>query len=242
MNFFKNKKNLIITGICALAVIIISVLSVIIWNGAQVPAPEVKFYGFSEEINLDNYLPLAQAKQMVNSLGGVAVQVDCAKIFKNGEVVSVSQNAAKKDETEILVDASALGIGDGFIKVSEAENKLGKIANVHESKLIVFLDEEVNVFDNFYTFEMISLLLRDAPEEDIINALITLPYTITNDDNIIITYTDPDIDLGFQTEMYSAQIGSDNEINKPLIVAGEGESDKNHTIVRVYNEYSAKTS
>lgn len=250
MKLFVNKyKNLyIISGIVLAIVLIIGILSFALWNKQITKAPGVVFYGFQSEISLEDYLPLNEANKMLSEHDGIAVQVNSNVAYAKGEYKNTSASVCTYDhgtfsiDCDILNKTFGLSLPSGKMSASIIANRTNKSLKVYDDKLVVFLSngDEINVFDNYYTFEMISLKLREAPAEDFQNALITLPYEVTDGSSYIAKYTDPDLDLGLQTSLYGEQGSGVNCDDKPIIVAGEGNNKKNHTVIRVYNEYSAK--
>ena len=74
---------------------------------------------------------------------------------------------------------------------------------------------------------------------------VEMPTSIGNNSNISYKFSNPDVDLGLQTEIYSELLREcerSASSSRPVIVAGEGESPDNHTVIRVFNEYQAKIS
>ncbi len=266
--FFKTPGNYIVAGIAAVLVAVITLTSVFI-GGCGIDRPSdptteprkeedsgVIFYGFSKNIDYSAYLPLATAEKLLKDNNGIAFQAEKTIVYAGGGFKDVSgaigdgslcsyANKTMTVDAGLLSTATGLDCGSGKASLDDVAKKLGKDAFIYENKLCVLLDKGsgANVFDNYYTFEMISLKLRNAPQEDFDNALMNLPETVSNGDGYTVKYTDPDLELGLSTELYSlCGYGSDLETNKsmPVIVAGEGRNKNNHTLIRVYNKYSAK--
>ncbi len=269
-SFFKDPGHYFVGGIAVLLVAVMVLTSVFIGGcngnsgGPSKSEPKkeeevgVIFYGFSENIDYSKYLPENLAESLLKDYNGIAFQVDKNMICVNGEYKDVSGilgegsfcTYADKTMTvnaDLLSNATGIDCGTGSVTLNDVANKLGKEAFIYENKLCVLLDKGsgTNVFDNYYTYEWISMKLRNAREENFDNALINLPDTVTNGDGLVIKYTDSDLELGLSTELYGLQgYGAEALVNKtmPVIVAGEGRNNNNHTLIRVYNRYSAKTA
>lgn len=215
----------------------------------------MKYYGFREKIDYGKYLPLYRAEKMLEKYNGIAFQAGKGTGYYNGKFNDISfvsgdkgvvfpENGVLYVDCDSFFRVTGINIGKGNIKVGDAAEKLCKEVFVYEDKLAVFLDRGsgVNVFDNYYTFEMISLKLRNAPAEDFDNALMELPPYVSNGINNTVVYSDPDLELGLATTLYSLQNSGKEKPSRPRLAAGEGKNDDNHTVIRVYNEYSAKTA
>ncbi|MBO4364060.1 MAG: hypothetical protein J5912_06750 [Clostridia bacterium] len=258
---FKNPKFWIVAGVAVVLAAAIVTVSLVLWKHDKGGTPGVKFYGFTDLIDYKDYVPEAQANSLL-AHGGLAFEAGAPNIYKDGAYADVSGSVsegnpvASYSDGVMSVNADLLGsltgtdCGSGTVTLADVASKLNKDAYIYENRLCVLLDKglDVSVFDNYYTFEWISLKLRGAGTEDLENALVTLPYTVSNGENYVVRYTDSDLELGLSTEIYAAQgYGKsdgvlDARTERPRIVAGEGENKKNHTLVRVYNEYSAKTA
>lgn len=259
-SIFKKPAFYIIAAAALLVVAGIVTAVMLLWKGNDEKGePGMKFYGFGDRVDYSSYLPQTLSDDMLTGYNGIAFQQDKRMIYYDGMYHDL-EGSMGEDESLVTYDSgkmtvncdllkavSGIDAGSGSQDLDAVAAKLGKEAFVYENKLCVLLDKGsgVNVFDSFYTFEMISLNLRKAPVEDFENALMMLPETVSNGSNLFIAYTDSDLELGLSTELYGLQ-GYGNSIgytkDMPLIVAGEGESASNHTIVRVYNKYSAKTA
>lgn len=117
---------------------------------------------------------------------------------------------------------------------------------VYDDKLAVFSYEAdfADTFSDIYTLEALALRLKGAEEADIINAFITLPNFISNGTTNSVYYTEPNLNLGVQTEIYGLQLadydtGYEKVSPAPMIVAGQGEDGANYTLIRVFNSSQA---
>ena len=265
--FLPDVRTLLVIGAGAALVAVISVVSVLIGgcgktddnSGAGTKKEEesgVIFYGFSEKTDYSKYLPLKLAEELLKNYDGIAFQAEKQTVYTDGEYKDVSgllgenslcsyENKVMSVNADLLTSATGKDCGSGTLTLDAVAEKLGKEAFIYENKLCVLLDKGsgANVFDSYYTFEMISMRLRNAPQEDFDNALINLPDTVSNGAGYTAKYTDPDLELGLSTELYGIQgYGNEAENTKsmPVIVAGEGSNKNNHTLIRVFNRYSAK--
>ena len=266
--FFRDPKTYIVACMAVALIAIISVTALLI-GGCNIGTPAgptaepkkeeesgVIFYGFPEKIDYSSYLPLNVAESILKQYNGLAFQLDKTTVYANGEFKDITEKLGDRTlctygdkvmgvHADVLSDVTGVDCGTGYVVLDNIALRLNKDAFLYENKLCVLLDKGsgLDVFDDYYTFEMISLRLRNAPQEDFDNALMNLPDTVTNGEGYTVKYTDSDLELGLSTELYSLQgYGTGVEQNKvmPVIVAGEGRFDNNHTLVRVYNRYSAK--
>ncbi len=271
--FFTNSANYVVAGVALILIAAIVLSSLAIGgcagkNGGKtaVPTSEPKkeedpgviFYGFTDKIDYSAYTPAALADKLLKNFNGIAFQEGKQKVYVNGEYRDVSGVIGDKSictysDKVMTVDAGLLGsatgldCGSGNVTLDAVAEKLGKEAFIYEKKLCVLLDKGsgANVFDDYYTFEMISMLIRDAEQENLDNALVNLPDTVSNNSGYTVKYTDSDLELGLSTEIYGTQgYGKGLETGKtmPVIIAGEGRNSENHTLIRVFNRYSAKTA
>lgn len=259
MKFYRKKK--IITAFLALTLSVTTLASCkkeVPASKEDLPETGVVCYGFSEPVKYDDYLPVAEANRILKESEAVAFRVNSQTGYYGGEYKDYSGEAGAEEyvfsmnkDRKITVNTDLFAKLTGLSQVSgstpeEMAASVGKTLITHENKLFIFAKAgtDINEFDNFYSFEIIDLILRNAPEEDITNALITLPSEVTNNSNLTLKYSDSDLDLGLATTLYALQgYNATNTTLKtcPKIVAGEGRDANSHTVVRVYNEYQAKT-
>ena len=260
-NVFRSPKFWIVAGVAVVLVAAIVTVSLVLWKHDKGGTPGVKFYGFTNLIDYADYVPEKQAESLL-AHGGLAFEAGAPNIYKDGAYADVSGSVNADNPLSTYADgvmsvnADLLGsvigadCGGGTKSLNEVAEKLGKDAYIYENRLCVLLDKglDVSVYDNYYTFEWISMKLRGVGPEDLENALVTLPQTVSNGGSYTVRYTDPDLELGLSTEIYAA-LGYGKldgalaaRTERPRIVAGEGENKKNHTLVRVYNGFSAKTA
>ena len=241
----KYKKQILLGAIMVVVVALIVTVTMLIFRKFKGDELDVgvKYYGFVENPVLEEYLPLEKANSMLKEKNGIALKKSAATVYVNGEYKDTEtpiMNEKGQIDLAVLSKISGQDYGKNKVSAEEFSDISKKNLKVYENKLYVFLDEaeDVSVFDNYYTFEAIDMKLRKASDEDFKNALMNLPSEIKSK-NTIVKYTDPDLDLGLQTEMYSSLR---EEKDGLIFVAGQGENDGNSTIVRVFNEYSAKTA
>ncbi|MBQ3894764.1 MAG: hypothetical protein II739_05515, partial [Clostridia bacterium] len=260
-NVFRSPKFWIVAGVAVVLVAAIVTVSLVLWKHDKGGVPGVKFYGFTNLIDYADYVPEKQAESLL-AHGGLAFEAGAPNIYKDGAYADVSGSVNADNPLSTYADgvmsvnADLLGsvigadCGGGTKPLNEVAEKLGKDAYMYENRLCVLLDKglDVSVYDNYYTFEWISMKLRGVDTVDLENALVTLPQTVSNGGSYTVRYTDPDLELGLSTEIYAA-LGYGKldgalaaRTERPRIVVGEGENKKNHTLVRVYNGFSAKTA
>lgn len=191
------------------------------------------------------FLPENAIRAMFDEKGGAAYLKDAGIFYKNGEYL-------QSDAAPCVYENGALYITTdeyGKQTAEELASSLGAEYVVYDEKLAVFSYKKdfADVFSDIYTLEALSLRLAGADEADIVNAFITLPNFISNGTTNSVFYTEPNLQLGVQTEIYGAQLdGFDTGYEKvdkaPMIVAGQGESGLNNTLVRVFNSAQACTA
>ena len=189
-------------------------------------------------VDYTQFLPKQAINKMFDDKGGFAYLLDAEIYYADGEY-KTSSVAACISENDVL-----------YIQVPEYGKKtpeeLATILQcnyvVYDSKLVIFSykDDFVNTFEDVYTLEALAMYLRGAGEADIANAFITLPNFVSNDANNSIYYTEPNLNLGLQTQIYSLQMegydtGFEQVADGPMIVAGQGRDEHNNTVVRVFN-------
>lgn len=223
----------------------------VLWKKYGNPSKNVTFYGFTEDIDFTTYLPAERAKALIDSGNGIALDEGSTRYYANGAFGELSGSPLISENGVLMIDGALLSgingvsLGNEKYTLSDAAAAMDKNYTVYEDKLVVFTDRTmvINAFDNYYTLEMMSMCLRGAAAEDMQNALMMLPSRIGNGTNLSIHYTDPNLELGLQTTLYDLQartVNAEEAAGGPEIVAGEGKSEKNHTIIRVYNKFQSK--
>ncbi|MBR6935127.1 MAG: hypothetical protein IKH41_06530 [Clostridia bacterium] len=199
------------------------------------PAPDYLSYtGFGPVTTLlgvDNVLALYKDVKLAYYRAGLT---------ETGEALLKEESGLKLNVTEC---AKMLGREDsrGWIDaVSGAQVASDLTVTVYDGRMaVITLPENApDTFNDLYTLEYLSLMLRGAADEDKLNAFITLPSKVSNGTNTVY-YTAPDLNLGLQTNLYYAQMGDANVTAGPAIVAGQGKADGNYTLVRVFNRQQA---
>ena len=176
----------------------------------------------------------------------IALYKDSDLVYYRAGLTRTDAPLLTGEEGALKIDASAvaalLGKTDdrGVLDVKSGSTVAGLVATVYYDRMLVLTEEgkAPDTFNDIYTLEYLSLLLREADEDDVKNAFITLPSTVTAGTNTVY-YTAPDLNLGLQTNLYYAQIGDATVTAGPSLVAGQGRADGNYTLVRVFNAQQA---
>lgn len=211
--------------------------SAVVWR--TVAAPDYTQY--LNPANISRALTGTDA--IVIALNGQKAWVDGA--YKDGvSGVLARENGELKVSGSVLSDLSGKSVQDG--DVYAAARAMGMNAEVFDKKLVLFYSGDktpLSSFEDCYTMEALWLELTNASEEDRVNALITLPSLISNGESFASYYTDPNISLAVQTNVYYAALGdNDAAATGPALVVGEGKQADNHTLVRVLNRQQITTS
>ena len=144
--FFKRQIAIILAVVSAVCAVLSGC------SGGQTEFEEVKgvkFYGFSNEIDYNDYLPLAVANAMLEKYEGIAFQKDGKVAYFNGEFKDISEELGERSvvvesDDGLCVDGgwfahfTGLSVGDGNIEVNAAAEKIGREALVYKDKLVVF--------------------------------------------------------------------------------------------------------
>ena len=170
----------------------------------------------------------------------LVMSINSSTVFFNGEYSSISdnENLLVFEDGRFLCISSFLNqlLDTNFTEERIDVAELGyEVINYEDMMCIINMgDGEISLFDDLYTIEALNIRLQGMGEEEIENAFVDLPYLITNGKNTAVFYTEPNLNLGIQTEIYSNQFRKDD--TRPEIVAGEGKYKDNSTLVRVFNK------
>lgn len=191
------------------------------------------------------FLPENAINAMFDENGGCAYLKDADIFYQNGEYKNIDTPACVYEDGKLYITTNEYGKQTA----EELAASMGAEYVVYDQKLAVFSYKKdfADVFSDIYTLEALSLRLSGAKEADIVNAFITLPNFVSNGTTNSVFYTEPNLQLGLQTEIYGLQLdGYDTGYEKvdkaPMIVAGQGESNTNNTLVRVFNNAQACTA
>lgn len=196
------------------------------------------------------YLNPAVISRALKDTDAIVVALNGKKAWVGGAYKDGVTDALTRETGELQVSGSVLSglsgksVSDG--DVYAAARAMGMSAEVFDKKLVLFYSGDtapLSAFDDCYTMEALWLELTDASETDRVNALITLPALISNGESFASYYTDPNISLAVQTDVYYAALGdNDAAATGPALVVGEGKHADNHTLVRVLNRQQITTS
>ncbi len=170
----------------------------------------------------------------------LVMNVDTSKVYYNGEYLSYSdiENLLVFEDGRFFCNSAIINqlLDKSFSSERVALEDLGyEVLNYNDRMCIVNMgNKDISFFENLYTAEALYLRLSDKDQVDIENAFIDLPYLISNDRNNAVFYSEPNLNLGIQTEIYAHQMNKEDL--RPEFVVGEGEYDDNSTLVRVFNK------
>lgn len=191
-------------------------------------------------------------RKMAGMAGAITVAKDGTFYYRDGAYGRMEARVfIVNDEGEIYIDAEQLGklLGDsnarGYVKPERAGEIFNLNVTMYEGKMAVFTPKDVpepSAFTSLYTFEALYLRLISANETELKNAFIDLPVLVSDGKANTVFYSAPDLNLGLQTTVYYDQLGEAEVALAPKIVAGQGESSENNTLVRVFNEQECCTA
>ncbi len=197
------------------------------------------------------YATAARIKEVLGNRTTYAFTLSGAKYYNNGELKEGGKTVVKQDESgNIWIRGEAISSFAGKADIAdgtpeEVAKALGMGVAVYDNKLVLFYEgnEPLHTYNDLYTYEAMYLYMKDASEEEIVNAFIDLPDKISNNTSNSVFYTAPDLNLGIQTSVYYAQMGQMNGLGvAPSLVAGEGRHADNFTTVRVFNRQQMCTA
>lgn len=221
-------------------------------KAAEIPAAGTQnaVYAKSETPDFGQYMNDKNIERALTGKGCVAIAAGGSKAWVSDGYVACKSVPLDLDGRKLTVNAAALSdlvgktvTGDSIDAVAAS---LGMNYVIYENELALFYPGDtspLDTFNNYYTLEALRLNLVEAGESDIANAFIDLPSVISNNKNYAAYYTSPDISLAVQTDVYYRQLGDNAAVaTGPAIVAGEGRSADNHTLVRVLNRQQICTA
>lgn len=241
----KPNKKVVITA-SAICVVLIAVIAALILFLGRDKTTLIK--GKYSEQSLPDYtvfIPANAIKQMFDGQGGYAFYDNADIYFENGEYKTSDIPKCVSENGVLYITTDEYGRKTP----QEFAEAIGSEYVIYDNRLAVFSYKKdfVDVFSDIYTLEAFTLYLKGAGEADIVNAFITLPNFITNGTTNSVYYTEPNLHLGIQTEIYSAAMDGfateyESVPKAPVIAAGQGNSKTNNTLVRVFNEEQACTA
>lgn len=191
------------------------------------------------------FLPQNAIQAMFDGNGGRAYYDGASIYYENGEYKTADVPPCAVEDDILYITTEQYGKKSA----EELAAAMGAEYVVYDGKLAVFSYRKdfADTFSDIYTLEALSLRLKGAQEADIVNAFITLPNFISNGTTNAVYYTEPNLNLGVQTEIYGLQLndydtGYEKVSQAPMIVAGQGEDGANNTLIRVFNTSQACTS
>lgn len=219
--------------------------------------PDVRFDSYPSA-SLPDYAQYINANRIQTVLSGtntLTATLGGVKIYRGANIYNGWSAMVDKEDGTLVVNLDMIGkvmhkgISGGYVSPFDAAEALHMNVLVYDEKLVMFYegDEPLDLYDDLYTLEAMYLYMIEASEEDIVNAFIDLPDVVSNGSNTAIYYTTPDLNLGIQTSVYYAQIGTNVTVGPRLVVGegrflGDSKNEANHTVVRVYNEQQAMTA
>lgn len=240
----KKQRSIIIISACMAVIIIAGAIASYLLFADRTKTVEDRF-ARQPLMDYTQFLPEQAIKNMFNDKGGFAYLLNADIYLANGEYKSSSVKQCVLENDTLYIDVPEYG--------KKTPKELADILQcnyvIYDNKLVVFSYKNnfVNTFTDVYTLEALVLYLRGADEADIANAFITLPNFVSNGTSNSVYYTEPNLNLGLQTQIYSLQLegydtGFEQVADGPMIVAGQGQNDNNNTIVRVFNAQQTCTS
>lgn len=149
---------------------------------------------------------------------------------KDGVKAEVSFKTAKSGEdTELFVNANSLADMTGLV-----------LYKTDSGILIYSLGEALNSVKGYYVAEEAEKLYLETAEEIATfsaNMFVDIPNIRYTSSKGVTAYTYPAIDLNASVGAYALQGVRPSVTLGPAIVAGQGESSKNSTVVRIFDTY-----
>ena len=233
----KKQRNIIILSACIAVVLIACAVTAYMLFADRSNLVNEK-YKRQPLADYTQFLPENAIKEMFDDKGGFAYLLNANIYLADGEYKTTEATPCIRENDTLYIQVPEYG--------KKTPEELATILQcnyvIYDNKLVIFSykDDFVNTFNDVYTLEALALYLRGADEADIANAFVTLPNFVTNGTNNSVYYTEPNLNLGLQTQIYSLQLeGFDTKYEEvadaPIIIAGQGEDNDNNTIVRVFN-------
>ena len=168
------------------------------------------------------------------------------RIYIRGGITESAEPLLKNEDGTLKINVSGcadlFGVSDstGWTDVKSGMTVAGLTATVYDERMVVLTeaDKAPDPFNDLYSLEYVALLLKGAAEEDVTNAFITIPSKISAGTNTVF-YTEPNLNLGIQTNIYYTALGDTTVTAGPELVAGQGPDKQNYTLVRVFNRQQA---
>ena len=232
-----SKKTIVILVSCLAVILVVGALSAYLLIADRTKTL-IGWYGRQLLPDYTQFLPENAIKQMFNDEGGFAYLEGSNIYYANGEYKTTSEIPCIEEDGKLYINVPEYG--------KKTPEELATILNceyvVYDDNLVVFSYQKdfVNTFTDVYTLEALKLYLKGADEADIKNAFVTLPNFVSNGTTNSVYYTEPNLNLGLQTQIYSLQqegyvTGYEEVADGPMIIAGQGPDKNNNTIVRVFN-------
>lgn len=244
MFFLKKDSKIFIKVFCAKAAIFVCATIICICLFITRDRTETVIGNFAEQPEFDykQFLPENAIKEMFDAKGGFAYCKDALIYYENGEYKETPQALCFEEKDVLYINSQEYG----KCTPEELATKLNAKYVVYDASLAVFSYKEAfaDTFSDVYTLESLALRLKGADEADILNAFVKLPNFVSNGTTNSVFYTEPNLDLGVQTQIYSLSLGNFDtgyeKVSKaPMLVAGQGKHANNNTLVRVFNESQA---
>lgn len=233
-------REMVLTSLRSLCIVAFMIVLGIVFYTTK---PRIIVYGKPAEIDFSLYDSESNIDKLFSDC--IALHTGSTTVYEKGKYIESSgDNLLVYNEGKLFCSSEYI---NKVFNASYSGNKVS-IEKLKEDGYKVFSyenrmcivgknDFKVSEFDNLYTLEALSLRLKKSALEDIQNAFIDLPYLISNGRNNAVYYSEPNLNLGIQTEIYANQLASESK--RPMIVAGEGEYKDNRTLVRVFNDQQA---
>ena len=240
MNWKIHKQTILIAII--VGVICVAGVSTALYLTRDKTEPLTGIYQEQPLPDYTQFLPENAIRALFNEKGGCAYYDGALIYYENGEYRNAETAPCVSENGVLQITTEQFG--------TKTPEELAAAMDAHyvvyDDKLAVFSYEAdfADTFSDIYTLEALALRLKGAEEADIINAFITLPNFISNGTTNSVYYTEPNLNLGVQTEIYGLQLadydtGYEKVSPAPMIVAGQGEDGANYTLIRVFNSSQA---
>jgi len=240
----KKDRKLFIEIYCAKVAVFLCavIICVVLFITRDTTEMVIGFFDEQPSFDYAQFLSENAIKEMFDDKGGFAFCKDALIYYENGEY-------KKTDVALCFLENDVLYINSGEHGKCTPEELAAKLKAkyvVYDDSLAVFSYKEdfADTFSDIYTLEAFALRLKGADEADIVNAFLKLPNFVSNGTTNSVFYTEPNLDLGIQTQVYSLALdnfdtGYEKVSKAPMIVAGQGKNANNNTLVRVFNKSQA---
>lgn len=147
-----HKRIFWIISSCVIAFIVISVTVImLLFKNFTYPDTGVTYYGLSDSISLENYIPAQRAKELVDAGCGIAFNVGSRVYYKSGDFAEADGDVLLKENNVPQINCDALkkiipSLGlSGTVSVADAAKAIDKNYVIHENKLVVFTDKPYEI-------------------------------------------------------------------------------------------------